>query len=66
MAARHGLIDLIRPLLGGRVEHATRVRYLSAHVVLAKEGDHSRCTKLPCLAPVGETEPVDHRIKAVI
>ena len=59
-------VDLIGPFLRRRIQHAAARGRLGTHFVLTKQSDHPGGTKLSRAAPVGETEPIDHRVKAVV
>ncbi|CAB4928482.1 unannotated protein [freshwater metagenome] len=60
------LVDLSGPFLRSRVKDTATRRRPGAHFVLTKERNHAGGAKLARPTPVGEAEPVDRRIKAVV
>ena len=64
MPPGHGLIDLIYPLLGCRIEHAFVAGTACADLLAAKQRDQVDCTEVAGPSPVLEAEAINRRVEA--
>ena len=64
MPSGHGLIDLIGPLLGCRIEHAFVTGTACADLLAAEHRDQVGCAEVAGPSPILEAEAVNRRVEA--